>query len=143
MPWVARSVRSILYFSSALRFSSAPASFAGNELIAALLRQLIRNVQELVKVVAEQYLATRSLDLGDAIQRAGKIRAQLRYLGTGFLEERPRGAALLIEQRRHEMHGLDVLIVAADGERLGIGQCRLEFGRQLVHSHRNSLEITL
>jgi hypothetical protein len=32
------------------------------------------------------------------------------------------------------------LIIAAHGERLGIRQCRLKFGRQLVHPHRNSLE---
>ena len=41
-----------------------------------------------------------------------------------------------LEQRRHEMHGLDVLIIAAHGERLGIGQCGLKLGRQLVHTHR-------
>ena len=99
--------------------------------------------KQLVEVVAEQHLAARTLDLGQPVQSAGKIRAQLGHLSARLLEQRPRSAALLVEQRRHEMHRLDVLIVAADGQRLGIRQCRLKFGRQLVHTHRNILEITL
>ena len=39
--------------------------FAGNELIAALLRELVGDVQQLVQIVAEQHFAARSLDLGD------------------------------------------------------------------------------
>ncbi len=96
---------------------------AGNELIAALLRQLVGDIQELVQIVAEQHFAARSLDLGNPIQRRRQIGAQLRHLNAGLLEQRPRGAALLIEQRRHEVHRLDVLVIAAHGEGLGIRQC--------------------
>ena len=35
-------------------------------------------------------------------------------------------AALLLEQRRHHVHGLDELMIAADGERLRVGQRLLE-----------------
>ena len=110
--------------------------FAGNELIAALLRQLVGDVQQLVQVVAEQHFAAGTLDFRHPIQSPGEIRAQFGDLSARLLEQRPCGSALLFEQRRHEMHGLDVLIIAAHGERLGIGQCRLKLGRQLVHTHR-------
>ncbi len=88
-----------------------------------------------------------TLDVRQAIERARKLGSELRHVGAGFLEQRPRGAALLVEQRRHQVHRLDVLVVAANGQRLGIRQRRLEFGRQLIHSHeytfRNSSEWAL
>ena len=112
-------------------------------MVAALLSELIGDIQEFIQIIAEQYLAARSLDFCNTVQRTGKIRAQLGHLSARLLQQRPRSTALLVEQRRHEMHRLDELIVAAYAKRLGIRQCRLKFGRQLVHSHRNSLEIAL
>jgi hypothetical protein len=44
-------------------------------------------------------------------------------------------AALLVEQRHHEVGRLDEGMIPAERQRLGIGQRQLEFGRQLVHSH--------
>ena len=117
--------------------------FARNELVAALLCQLVGDIQQLVEVIAEQHLAGRTLDLRHPLQSAGQIRTQFRHLDARLLQQRPGGAALLVEQRGQQVHRLDVLIVAPDGERLGIRQCRLKFGRQLVHSHSNSLEVTL
>ncbi len=99
--------------------------------------------KQLVKIVAEQHLAARALHLGDPVEGSGQIRAQFCHLSAGFLQQRPGGAALLVEQRRHQVHRLDVLIVATHRQGLGIGQCLLEFGRQLVHSHELSLEKTL
>ena len=113
---------------------------AGNELIAALLGELVGDVEQLVEIVAEQHLAGRSFHLRRPIERGREFRAQLGDIGARLLEQWTRGAALLVEQRRHQVHRLDVLIVATDGERLGIRQRRLEFGRQLVHSHENTLE---
>src|SRR6202012_5014434 len=89
---------------------------AGNELIAALLRQLVRHIKQFMEVVAEEYFAGRSLYFGNPIESPGKIRAQFRHLGAGLLQKGPCGAALLVEQCRHEMHGLDVLIVATHGQ---------------------------
>jgi len=117
--------------------------FARHELVAALLGELVCDIQQLVELIAEQHLAAGSLDLGDAVERPGQVRAQLGDLSAGFLEQRARGTALLIEQRGHQVHRLDVLVITAHGKRLGIGQGRLKFSRQLVHSHSKSLEITL
>jgi hypothetical protein len=60
-----------------------------------------------------------------------------------LLQQGPGGAALLVEQRCHQVHRLNVLIVATHGEGLGIGQCLLKFGRQLVHSHKLPFEKSL
>jgi hypothetical protein len=68
---------------------------AGYELIAALLRQLVGDVQQLVEIVAEQHLAARPLDLRQTIQRSREIRAQLGDVGAGLLQQGPGGAALL------------------------------------------------
>ena len=56
-------------------------------------------------------------------------------LTPAFVRRPTHAAALLLEQRRHHVHGLDELMIAADGERLRIGQRLLELGRQLVHAH--------
>ncbi len=109
---------------------------AGNELIAALLRQLVGDVEQLVQIVAQQHLARRAFDFRQPLQGGRQLRTQLGHVGARFLEQRPRGAALLVEQGRHQVHGLDVLIVAAHRERLGIRQRRLELRRQFIHPHR-------
>ena len=47
-------------------------------------------------------------------------------------------AALLIEQRRHQVRRLEHVVVAPDRQRLGIGQRLLKTRSQFVHSHRQS-----
>ena len=101
-----------------------------------MLGKLIGEIEQSVEVVAEQNLAGRSFHFGQAVERGGEVGAQLGHIDAGFLQQRTCGTALLVEQGRHQVHRLDVLIVATNGERLGIGQGRLEFGRQLVHSHK-------
>ncbi len=41
-----------------------------------------------------------------------------------------------VEQRQQHVGRLDELIVAANAQRLGIGQRRLEAAGELVHAHR-------
>ena len=106
-------------------------------MIAALLGEFVRDVQKLVEIVAQQHLARRPFDLGQTIQRGGQLGAQLRHIGAGLLQQRARGAALLVEESPHQVHGLDVLIVAAHGKRLSVRQSALEFGGQLVHTHES------
>ena len=110
---------------------------ARDELIGALLGQLVGDVEQFVEIVAEQHFAARSLHRGQTVKRGREIGSKLRHIGAGFLEQRSSGAALLVEQCGHQVHRLDVLIVAADGQRLGIRKSGLELGRQLVHTHEN------
>jgi len=46
-----------------------------------------------------------------------------------------RGAALLIEQRQHDVDRLDHVVVAPDRETLGIGQSLLQTRGQFIHAH--------
>ena len=47
----------------------------------------------------------------------------------------PRFASLLLEHCGQHVHGLDELVIAANGERLCIGERLLELGRKLIHAH--------
>ena len=135
----ARAVRSIVYFSSAWRFSSAfwsstlppprtssiafaiapltapalledPAEIAlrlhGREQeqlardvrVAALLRELVGDVQELAELVADVDLAGRALDARQAIERLAELRAQQVQVDAGLREHADDAAALLLEQ---------------------------------------------
>ena len=44
-------------------------------------------------------------------------------------------AVLLVEQGEQQVLGLDLLVVAAEREALGLGQAVLQLGGELVESH--------
>ena len=73
--------------------------------------------------------------LASAVERLAELRAQQVDVDAGLVEQGPHRAALLVQQGRHHVQRLDVLVVAADRERLGIGQRLLEFAGQFVHAH--------
>ncbi len=87
------------------------------------------------EVVRDVHLAARALDLRQPVEGLAEPRAQQVDLGARLLEQRPHRAALLVEQRQHQVRGLDELVVAAEGQRLGVGQGHLELGGQFVHAH--------
>jgi hypothetical protein len=53
----------------------------------------------------------------------------------GLVQERPHGATLLIQQRLHQVYGLDELVIAAERQRLAVGQGHLELGCEFVLAH--------
>ena len=73
--------------------------------------------------------------MGSRSSISPELRAQQVDVDARLVEQRAHAAALLIQQREHHVRGLDVLVVAADRQRLGIGQRQLEFAGQFVHSH--------
>ena len=81
------------------------------------------------------HVAVRALDARDAADLLQQARAQQVDVDAGAIEERPRAAALLVEEREHEVRGFDELVVAADGERLRVRERELEFRCQPIHSH--------
>ncbi len=109
---------------------------ARDELIAALLRQLVGDVEDAVEVVGDVDFPGRALHLGQAIERGAELGAQPVDVGPCLDEQRPHGAALAVEEREQHMGRLEELVVAADGERLGIGQRLLEPAGELVLTHR-------
>ena len=48
---------------------------------------------------------------------------------------------MLVEQGHHQMDGFDELVIAPDGQALGIRQGHLEFTGQTIHSHGITLKI--
>jgi hypothetical protein len=108
---------------------------AGDVLVAALLRDLVRDVEDAVQLVRDVHLAAGAFDLRQAVERLAQLRAQQVHVGAGLVEQVPHRAALLIQQGRHHVQRLDVLMIAADRERLGIRQRQLELARQFVHAH--------
>src|SRR5438309_3706085 len=176
-PAPARPVRSMVYFSSAWRPSSALASatfspprtssmafstaprtrpdslnsrasailerrqheeLARDELVAALLRELVGDVQHPVQVVGDVYLAGGALDLGQSVEERQQPRAQLVDVGPRLHEQRAHRAARAIEHRQQDMRGLDELMIAAERERLRVGQRLLKAAGQSVHAHESS-----
>ena len=110
---------------------------ARDVLVLPLLGELVGEVEQLAEVVRGDDLAPRALHPRQAVQGLGELVAQRRDVDPGLGEERAHGAPLLVEQGGHHVHRLQVLVIATHGEALGVGQGRLEPGRQLVHPHRH------
>ncbi len=108
---------------------------ARDVLVAALLRELVGQVQQLGQVVREVDLAARAFHLREVVDRLAELRAQPVDVGTRLVEQRPHRAALLVEQREHHVGGFDELVVAAERERLGVREGHLELAGQFVHAH--------
>ena len=64
-----------------------------------------------------------------------QARAQQVDVDAGAIEQGTRAAALLVEERKHEVRGFDELVIAAHGERLRVRERELEFRCQPVHPH--------
>ncbi len=105
-------------------------------LVAAILRELVADVQQPTEVARDVQLARRALDLRELIQRLAQSRAQQIHVRARLQQQGPHGTALLVQQRRHQVHRLDELVTASDGERLRVGERHLELGGQFVHAHR-------
>ena len=108
---------------------------ARDVLVAALLRELVGDVQELQQLVRRMHLARGALHRRNAADLFEQARAQQADVDAGAIEQGARAAALLVEKREHEVRGLDELLVAADGERLRVRQRQLELGSQSIHAH--------
>ena len=108
---------------------------AGDELIAALLRQLVGDVEQAVQVVGDVDLAGRALDLRQPIELRAELRSAAVDVDARLDQERLRRCRPAVEQRRHHVRRLDELIVAADAQRLRVGQRLLEAAREFVHAH--------
>ncbi len=82
------------------------------------------------------HLASRSaLHPGQLFQRLAELCPQRVHIHSGGRQQRPHAAALLVEQRQKQMNRFDIVVIAPDRERLGIGQRHLKLVGQFVHSH--------
>ena len=108
---------------------------ARDELVAALDRFLVREIQEVVEVARDGDFAARALDLGQAVDRLLERALQARHRDAGAREERRRAAVLLRQQRGQEVLRLDEAVVVAEREALGVVECLLELGCEFVEAH--------
>ena len=95
---------------------------ARDELIAALLRELVGDVEDAVQIVGDMHLPGVPSTFGKPIERASSPARSLLMSAPAFISSgrnEPRGA---VEQREHHVRRLDDLVVATERERLGIGQ---------------------
>ena len=104
-------------------------------LVAPFLGQLVGDVEELRQFRADMHVAARTFDARQTVDGLAELRTQQVHVDAGLGQQSADTAALLVEQGHHHMYGLDELVITADGERLRIRQCHLEFARQFVQSH--------
>src|SRR5262249_1741222 len=109
---------------------------AGNELVAALLCQLVSDVEKLVEIAGDVDLAGRPLDSRQPVEKPLQLGAQLVDVDTGFEQQGTYAAALAVEHGEQYVRRLHELMVASERQRLCIGQCLLEFAREFVLPHK-------
>ena len=109
---------------------------AGDELIAALLRQLVGDVEQSAQIVRALHVAAMALDLRQAVDDVGEQRAQPVDVDPRLDQQRPHAAALGVEHGQQQVRRLDELVVAADRQRLGVGQRRLKSAGEFVLAHK-------
>src|SRR2546427_11039850 len=109
--------------------------FAGNELVAALGRFLVGQVEKIVEVARDRDLAALPLDLRQTPDGLGQRRLERRDVDASAGEERPGAAVLLLKQGGEQMLRLDEAVVVAQRQALRVGERLLELGRQLVQTH--------
>ncbi len=107
----------------------------GDVLVVALLSQLVGEIEDAGEVGGDVYVATSALHLGHLVQLFAQLGAQQVHVHIGLLQQVARGAALLVEQGHHDVGRLDVHMVAAQGQALGVGQGGLELAGQFFHAH--------
>jgi len=96
------------------------------KLVAALLRQLVGDVEHAVQVVGDVYVPGGAFDLRQAIEQPQESRAQLVDVRAGLQQQRTHGATGPVEHGEHHVRRLEELVVAAERERLCIGERLLE-----------------
>ncbi len=106
--------------------------FAGDELVAALLRFLVGQVQERGQFAPHLHFAAGAGYLGQALQRALQGIGQAADVDAGALQERPGAAVVLVQQGHQQVDRFDVLVVVADRQALGIGKGFLQLGCQFI-----------
>ena len=108
---------------------------AGDELVAALGRLLVGEVEQVAEIARNADLAALALDLGQALDRLAERLLQLGDRDARAREQRRGAAVLLVEHRRQQVLRLDEAVVVAERQALRVGERLLELGRQFVETH--------
>jgi hypothetical protein len=110
-------------------------------LVAALLRFLVGDVEQVRELAGDLDVAAVTLDLRQVVDDALQALPQFGDVDPGLGEEGRRAAVVLVEQRGKDVRRRDVLVVGADRNALCVGQRLLELGRQAVAAHGASSSV--
>src|SRR6185436_2724054 len=102
-------------------------------LVAALLRFLVGDVEELRELAREVDLARGAFDLGQFLDLLRKTLLERSGISARLGEEA--GNARVLEQRNQQVLGLDVLVVVPERGALRLGEGFLELGGELFKAH--------
>ena len=111
---------------------------ARDELVAALARLLVREIEEVPEVARNLDFSALALDLGQPADGAPERTLELGHGDAGARQERRRPAVVLLEHGGEQMLRLDEAVVVGERLALRLGERLLEFGGQLVETHRES-----
>ena len=95
----------------------------------------------MLEIAPDLNLAAVAFDLGQAFDRVFQRSLQRRHIAAGARQQRGRAAVGIVEQGQQQVLRLDELVVAADGQALGIGQGLLELGGKFVETHAALLRV--
>jgi len=107
----------------------------GDELVTALARFLVGQIEQVGKLARNVDLAALAFDFRQALDRRLERIAKRRHVHARALQQGNRRAVFLFEQRGQQMLRLYVRIVVADGEALRIGKRLLKLGGKFIETH--------
>jgi len=108
---------------------------AGDELVALLLGEAIGLVEQARQVLGQVDVAGGVLDFRQLVQFLGHRLLEGVGVETDLAQQRLDRAALLVEQRLHQVQGLDGRMVEADSDGLGVGKGKLQLAGQTIDTH--------
>ena len=114
------------------RTAASTTSLARHVAVAALLGELVRDVEQACEVAADVHVPRGSGDRRDALDERPEPGPELGDVHLRPGKQRAHAAVALIEQRDEEMGGLDELVIAAHRKALRVGESELKPRRQLV-----------
>ncbi len=94
---------------------------AGDELVAALLRLLVGQVEQVTEIAADLDVAAVAFDLGQAGQGLFQVALEARHIDAGPAEQRTGAAIVLLQQGEQQVLRFDELLVVAIGQAQGVG----------------------
>src|SRR6266853_1707883 len=111
----------------------------GDELVAALLRFLVGQVQQAVQLARDLHLPAVAFYLRKTRDRLLGRLPQPRDIDARAGQKRRAPALFLVEQGGEQVERFDELMVLPDGYALGVAESLLKLGGELVQSHRGSI----
>ncbi len=110
---------------------------AGDVLVALLLRQAIGLIEQPRQVLGHVHVPGRVLQFRQTVEFLGQRLTERIDVEAHLHQQRLDRAALLFEQRLHQVKRLDGRVVQANGNGLCVGEGKLQLAGQTVYTHED------